>query len=206
VISNLDEPSSTIYVKASNLVGNSSPVISTSVAVYIIHCFKENTKILTDKGYIQIQHLRKGHLVKTANNGYKAIHMIGKKTIYHPASTNRHKYQLYKCSKTEYPELFEPLIITGCHSILVDKFTNETQRQRVIEVNGDTYVTDNKYRLPACVDDRAKVYEHPGTYTVYHFALENRDYYMNYGVYANGLLVETCSKRFFDELSDMTII
>jgi hypothetical protein len=205
-INGLSEPSATVYVKSTNLVGNSSPVISTSVNVFVIHCFKEGSKILTDKGYIQIQHLRKGHLVKTVNNGYKAIHMVGKQTIYHPALNDRCKHQLYICSPAEYPEIFEPLVITGCHSILVDAFQNETQRQRVIDINGDTYVTDNKYRLPACADYRAKVYEPAGMYMVYHFALENKDYYMNYGVYANGLLVETCSKRYFAELSDMEVI
>jgi hypothetical protein len=38
-----------------------------------------------------------------------------------------------------------------------------------------------------------------GDHKIYHFALENEDNYMNYGVYANGLLVETTSKRFMDE-------
>jgi hypothetical protein len=42
--------------------------------------------------------------------------------------------------------------------------------------------------------------------TIYHIALENDDYYMNYGVYANGLLVETCSKRYLKELSRMELI
>ena len=37
-------------------------------------------------------------------------------------------------------------------------------------------------------------------------ALENDNYYMNYGIYANGLLVETCSKRYLKELSNMTLI
>ena len=50
---------------------------------------------------------------------------------------------------------------------------------------------------------RAKVYEVPGEYTIYHVALENEDNYMNYGIYANGLLVETCSKRYLKELSGM---
>jgi len=36
--------------------------------------------------------------------------------------------------------------------------------------------------------------------------LENEDYYMNYGVLANGLLVETTSKRFMKELSGMKLI
>jgi hypothetical protein len=32
------------------------------------------------------------------------------------------------------------------------------------------------------------------------------DYYMNYGIYANGLLVETCSQRYLKKLSGMEII
>jgi len=36
--------------------------------------------------------------------------------------------------------------------------------------------------------------------------LENDNYYTNYGVYANGLLVETSSKRYLKELSEMTLI
>jgi hypothetical protein len=169
-------------------------------------CFKEDSKILTDKGYICIQELRKGDLVKTLKHNYKAIDMIGKREIYHQACKERIKNQLYKCSQSEYKEVFEPLILTGCHSILVDDFISEEQKQKVIEVNGNTYVTDDKWRLPACADPRASVYETPGGYTIYHLALENDDYYMNYGVYANGLLVETCSKRYLKELSNMTLI
>jgi hypothetical protein len=60
--------------------------------------------------------------------------------------------------------------------------------------------------LPACVDNRASVYEKPGSFTIYHLALDNNDYYMNYGIYANGLLVETCSKRYLKEISKMTLI
>jgi hypothetical protein len=169
-------------------------------------CFKEGSKILTDKGYVPVQHLKKGDLVKTLNHDFKPIDMIGKREINHLASEKRIKDQLYLYSKDKVDEVMEPLIITGCHSILIDEFVNEEQRQKTIEVNGDAYVTDRKYRLPACVDERASVYEVPGIYTIYHFALENEDYYMNYGVYANGLLVETCSKRYLKELSGMTIL
>lgn len=169
-------------------------------------CFKEGSKILTDKGYKLIQDLRKGDLVKTAKHGFVPIHLIGKREMYHPGCKERIKEQLYQCSNNNFEEVFEPLIITGCHSILVDDFVNEQQRVLTKEVNGNIYVTDNKYRLPACVDERAYVYPDPGTYTIYHLALENEDYYMNYGIYANGLLVETCSKRYLKELSGMELI
>ncbi len=169
-------------------------------------CFNENTKILTDKGYKSIQYLRKGDLVKTLCHNYIPINMIGKKIIHHPALKERIKDQLYKCTSNEYPEIFEPLIITGCHSILVDDFISNEQKDNVMEIYKDIYVTDDKYRLPVCVDNRATVYEISGNYTIYHLALDNDNYYMNYGIYANGLLVETCSKRYLKELSDMTLI
>jgi hypothetical protein len=174
-----------------------------SFEIIQIPCFKENSKILTSTGYVPIEKLREGDLIRTLNHGYKPIYMISKREINHKATNDRIKEQLYKCSSSEYPEIFEPLVLTGCHSILVDKFKDETQRQKVIDVNGDAYVTDNKYRLPACVDTRSSVYETPGLYTVYHLALENIDYYTNYGIYANGLLVESCSKRYLSELSNM---
>ena len=171
-----------------------------------IICFKEDTKILTNKGYLPIQDLRKGDLVKTLKNDYVPIDMIGKKDIYHPASDERIKDQLYKCSKEQFPEVFEDLVLTGCHCLLVDNFKSEEEKEKTKKINGRIFVTDKKYRLPACVDEKTKVYENKGYHTIYHFALENNDYYMNYGVFANGLLVESTSKRFMKELSGMELI
>jgi hypothetical protein len=182
--------------------GNGSVIITVS---YTYPCFKEGTKLLTDKGYKLIETLKKGDLIKTLLNDYKSIDMIGYREINHQASNDRIKDQLYKCENKDYPEVFEDLVLTGCHCILVDGFTTEKERERTIEVNGNIYVTDKKYRLPACVDERTSVYEKPGKYVIYHVALENEDYYMNYGIYANGLLVETCSKRYLKELSNMIL-
>ena len=173
-------------------------------------CFKHDSNILCFKDdkelYVKVQDIRKGDLVKTLKHGYVPVDMIGKKEMEHPAFKERVKDQLYKCSKDNFEDVFEDLIITGCHSILVDSFTNNEQKEKVIEINGNTYITDNKYRLPVCADLRASIYEISGTYTIYHLALENSDYYMNYGIYANGLLVETCSKRYLKELSNMDLI
>ena len=172
-----------------------------------IICFKENSFILTNKGYKPIQELRKGDLVKTLLHGFKPIDLIGKREIYHPANfKDRIKDQLYICTQSEFPELFEPLVITGCHSLLVDNFINEKQKIKAIEVNGDLFITDNKYRLPALTDPRVNVFPEPGKYNIYHLALENEDPLMNYGIYANGLLVETCSIRNLLELSNMTLL
>jgi len=173
---------------------------------YNYPCFKEDTKILTDKGYIPIQDLRKGDLVKTLKHGYKTIDIIGKSEIYHPASSERIKKQLYQCSADHYPEIFEPLIITGCHSILVDWLTQEQGEKTLKDFGGRVFETDGKPRLCAYLDDRATVYETSGKYTIYHLALENENHKGNYGIYANGLLVESCSKRYLLEYSEMELV
>ena len=195
----------TAATNATTAATNAAAAVAAAIASRY-PCFKEDSKILTDKGYIMIQDLKKGDLVKTLKNGYKPIVLLGKRDIEHKCIEERVKDQLYKCDQSEYPEITEPLILTGCHSILVDKFTSDEQREHTIKINGDTYVTDKKYRLPAAADERAKVYEVPGTYTIYHVALEHENYYANYGIYANGLLVETCSKRYLTELSNMELL
>ena len=73
-------------------------------------------------------------------------------------------------------------------------------------MNGNIYRTENAFRLPACLDNRASVYEIQGKYKVYHLALENDNNYSNYGIYANGLLVETSSKRCLKEKFNMVLI
>jgi protein involved in ribonucleotide reduction len=171
-----------------------------------IICFKKDSRILTSKGYRKIQHLKKGDLVKTLNHGFRPIFRIGKKEIYHHPTTERSKEHLYRCSKKNYPDLFEDLVLTGCHSLLVDDYVDELQYRKTIEVNGATYVTEGKYRLPVCADWRASVYETAGKYLVYHIALENESYYGNYGIFANGLLVESTSKRFLEEDNIMETI
>jgi hypothetical protein len=176
-----------------------------------VPCFGENTKILcfnsekSEEEYIQIKDIRKGTLVKTVMNGYVAVDAIGKSTIHSYANNERIKNRLYKCTKENYPEIVEDLILTGCHSILVDYLTEE-QREKTIEELQQVYITDRKYRLFTFLDPHAEPYQVAGELPIYHFALENENFYMNYGVYANGLLVESCSKRYLKNISGMTLI
>jgi len=198
----------------------------TSVIYYIvpsIPCFKEDTTILTNKGYRVVQDLRKGDLVKTFSHGFVPLDMIGYSTIYNPGDNRRIKHRLYKCSVDKYPELTEDLVITGCHAILIDEDLTPDELAKSKEVLGEIYLTENCYRIPAVADDKADAYLEEGTFKIYHIALENEDYYENYGVYANGtvesvdeeisfgsvgkgLLVESCSKRYLRELSNMTLL
>ena len=56
-------------------------------------------------------------------------------------------------------------------------------------------MTDDKYRLLTMYDTRAKPYTTKGDHKVWHICLDHYDPEMNYGIYANGLLVESCSER-----------
>jgi hypothetical protein len=170
----------------------------------IIPCFKSDTKILTINGYFPIQDLRKGDLVKTINHEFVPINMIGCKTITN-SNDDILPNRLFKCSNENYPEITEDLYITGLHSILVDELTQE-QEANVFELFGKKFVTDNKYRLPVFIDNRAKLHEESGEYTIYHIALDHEHELMNYGIYANGLLAETCSIKYLKELSNMNLI
>jgi hypothetical protein len=154
---------------------------------------------LNTEEYIPIEKLRKGMKVKTALDGYIAIEVIGKSILQNSVKHKKNKDGLYKLSTISYPELFEDLYITGAHSILVDYLTEEN-RKDVIELLGDIFVTGNKYRLPICLDDKSEPYNEENQFIIWHLALENHDYYSNYGIYANGLLVESCSIRFLKEL------
>jgi len=166
-------------------------------------CFKEGTKILTSTGYVPIEKLRQGQLVKTLNNNYLPIVFIGKKNVYHTATSERNPNQLYKYSRAMFPQLTDDLVITGKHSILVNQLS-QSQKQKTMEIVGDNLLVDNKYKLPSCLDERASVYERQGNYNIYHLALQNENPHGSYGIYANGLLVESCSK-FIMQYTDMEL-
>jgi hypothetical protein len=162
-------------------------------------CFKENTMILTDNGYRMIQNLQVGSMIKTLKHNYMPISIISKRNIYHSSNN----IMLYKCTTTNYPELFEDMIITKGHSILVEKYDDINMVERVLKINGGIFITDNMLRLPVGADNKAIPYEENGYHTIYHIALENEDDNTNYGIYANGLLVESCSLKELRDNSNM---
>jgi hypothetical protein len=181
----------------------------TGIVNPITPCFKEGTKILCliddIEVYVPIQNIRKGFLIKTFTSGYKPVYMIGHRKIYNPDDDLRSKNRLYKCTNKAYPTIFEDLVLTGCHSILVDGLTPEQEEQTRQDV-GKLYITEAKYRLFTYLDEKAETYDSEGLYEIWHLALENDDYYMNYGIWANGLLVETTSKSFMEKYSGMKLV
>ena len=172
-------------------------------------CFLEGTKILcfenNEEVYRPVESLRKGDLVKTIYNGYVPVCMMGTTSLYNPGNDYRVANRLYKCPREKYPTLFEDLYITGCHSILVPSMTDD-QWENTKAVNGNIYVTDNHFRLIACADEKAEPFNKEGFMNIYHIALEHHEICMNYGIYANGLLVESCSIDYLIKYSNLKIM
>jgi hypothetical protein len=193
----LDYVTYTFTVVATNEFGDSSPSSSVNVL-----CFLQGSKILclidNKEEYIPIEDIRKDTLVKTSLDGYKKVVHIGSSTIINTSDDNRTKDRLYLLSKNKYPELNEDLIITGSHSILVDSLS-DYQVNTTKEMLGRLFITSEKYRLMAFLDDKAEIYKPSGKHTIWHLALENEEYTFNYGIYANGLLVESLSIRMFEQ-------
>jgi len=168
-----------------------------------IFCFKDDTKILTNNGYVIIRDLKEGDLVETFSHGLKPITVIGRTEIIHEATEERIYDQLYKYCKTEDNELTEDLVLTGRHAVLVDEFPTTEEKDNTYKMYGIIKKTDGKYHLPAAVNDKFVVHDIPGQYTVYHLALQNDNENMNYGIYANGLLVESCSEKYLKSQTSM---
>ena len=165
-----------------------------------ILCFNEGTQITcmdeTTKEDIQIpiQEIQPGQYVKTYKHGYIQAKHISYRMFENPDDDGVVLDRLYICEQHEYPELTEPLILTGCHSLLVDDIT-DVQRGMMTEQLGQIYVTDDKYRLLSMYDTKSRPYTTKGEFKLWHICLDHYDPEMNYGIYANGLLVESCSER-----------
>jgi surface protein len=162
-----------------------------------VPCFRHGSKILAfhngKEQYIPVEQLKKGMLIKTYKSGYIPIYKVGSRVFENPIHDQRIKDRLYCLSPSMYPSLDENLYLTGCHSVLLDKLTDH-QLKLTVETMGEKYITEGKPRLWTMNDERAIPYQLFEDTNVWHFALEHDDNTMNYGVYANGLLVESTSK------------
>lgn len=169
--------------------------------------FIDGTKILCmvngNEVYIPIQELKHGNLIKTLKSGVKRIEMIGWTTLRKGEEGTKDKFYIY--TKDSLPELTDDLVITGGDYTLVDSLTPE-QNERTIRLSGLQSLTEGKQRLMTCLDSRAQELPEEGNYTIWYIVLENVYRLKNYGIYANGLLVESTSKDSFSKDATMNVV
>jgi hypothetical protein len=201
-------------VSINSTTGSISTTLSTPIGVYTLYvrntgsynytvftlsvvapiCFLKGTKILcANDEYKNIELLETGDMVKTYLHGDVAIDTICHMNIHH-SRENEKRDQLFVYKKDNHPILTEDLIVTGGHSILVDCLKGSQAKELMKEL-GRIFVTDDKFRLLSCLDERADPYEKAeADEVVYHICLEHSNPNMNYGIWANGMLMETCQK------------
>lgn len=160
-------------------------------------CFKEDTQILCSvdnkEVYVPINKLKKGDLVKTYKGSYLPVSMLGTSKVYNPQNSRKSANRLYTYSKKTHPELIDDLVITGGHSVCVDSLS-DSQSQLLLRIFKGLGKIDDKFLVLACLDESAQPYSVEGLYTVWHVALDAENDDTIYGIYANGKLVESCSK------------
>ena len=146
-------------------------------------CYHESTQILCHTGYVPINKLTIGTLVKTSTGEYKRVKVIGSTPIVNTT--------LYRLPKEKNKDLIDDLIITGNHCILVDRLT-ETQMERSKKYWKTFHTIDEKQLLLACIGEDFIQYKENKT-IVYQIVLEDSNPKRRHGIWANGILSETMS-------------
>lgn len=174
------------------VVNNTAPM---SWIPYTVSCFGEYTQISTDTGYKRIQDLVPGMLIETLLDGYKSLKCLGKRELLFLPNETAIDRQMFLCPDTG-------LQITGKHCLLVDELT-EKQKRGVIEMYGKIQKLDGMFLLPIGLHRKAIPMDIYGKHNIYHIVLEDEMPDKQYGIFANGTLVESCSYNDFVTYSSM---
>ena len=169
-------------------------------------CFKKGTQILCENDiYIPIEELKIGTLVKTYKHGYKKVTTILYDKVFDKCSRDKTCKdffqnicnQMYTYPRELNPDLIADLHLTGGHSLLLDTLTDE-ESNNMSQINWakEDLMIEDKYKLLACYNRKFNISTEQDNVDVYHFTLESpenaKPTYV-YGVYANGILAESCS-------------
>lgn len=169
-------------------------------------CFKKGTQILCENDiYIPIEELKIGTLVKTYKHGYKKVTTILYDKVFNMCSHDKTCKdslqnicnQMYTYPRESNPYLIADLHITGGHSLLLDTLTDE-ESNNMSQINWakEDFMIEDKYKLLACYNPKFNISTEQDGVDVYHFTLETPENAKSthvYGVYANGILAESCS-------------
>lgn len=154
--------------------------------------FLEGTKItcqtpIGTEVEANVETLRRGDLVKTLNNGFLPVNCSSFITLNTPYSSD------YGCLY----QMSDPsLCLASRQCTLVDQISDE-MRLRIISNLGHYDLADGMNKIPAFLDPRFVVLEQSQDLNVWFFSLEAGENDQTYGIYANGILVESVSLSSF---------
>ena len=182
---------SEIQTQLKNSFGNN--ILINILDTEIVPCFHGSAEILclTDdlkEEYIPIKNLSTEHKVKTYKEGYKKVKYIHSGIVIN--NPNIYSSCMYKMKKTK--NMTDDLIVTGGHSILVDKISEEEKIKQKKYWGNKEYLINDKYLLLSAASNKFKKIEDNKLYMYYHLTLENdSEEKRRFGIWANGILTET---------------
>ena len=176
-------------------------------------CILGGMKILTvfklinntdyNEKYVLIENLQIGDLIKTHNGKIIPVKYIGFLNIINSYNTNFNK-QLYRYSKQQFDFLTDDLIVTGGHSRLVESLTDEEIKLSK-NYRNELCKIDNYYLLLSCIDSGAEVYNDLENFTVYNISLESDNLDENFGIFSNGMLIESCGINYLKKYMQLKV-
>jgi len=202
VLANVSITATTGAISCSLLTLNGAVTLDTNTigacpSSNTIICFNSDVSILSlvnnQEIYVPISNLQIGDLIKTYQHGYQKISFLGSNTFIN--DPNNWQNCMYTLPKKTIPGQIQDLTVTGGHSTLIDTLTVEEMTLQANWWVGGIAQIDDKYRLLAHVDTRFQKINHQKLFTYYHFSLSGENEV--YGIWANGVLTETCKKEFF---------
>jgi hypothetical protein len=166
-------------------------------------CFNKGTKILCYKNskeqYIPVEQLKPGDLVKTYLHGYKPIYMI-KKGVF--TLGTKGTMGMYKMKKSG--SMIDDLEMTGLHAQLIDKNDKNYKKDQEKQESEMGYYNEQSEKYDSkkvYIDDKYRLLANHSSdfekmcsdkYEIYTFSLDKK---LQYGIWANGVLVETTSQK-----------
>jgi hypothetical protein len=170
---------------------SNAELVAAGIPVVDPSCFNTGTTIscVLDNGEdinIKVEDLKVGMNVKSYLHGIRKIKILCMGSFKNDPLEIRSC--MYKMKETG-------LMITGGHAILVDKLTPSEEKETIEK--WDLKYIDDKVLLMCAYSDKFNQQLDDQEYTYYHFCLENDgDELVRYGVYADGVLVETPSEKY----------
>lgn len=154
--------------------------------------FLEGTKItcrtpIGEEVQANVESLRPGDMVKTLNNGFMPVRVTSFITLSTPYAED------YGCLY----QMSNPYIcLASRQCTLVDEISDEI-RLAIIQKVGYYNLADGMNKIPAFLDPRFSAIVQTQDLNVWYFSLEAEDGAQTYGIYANGILVESVSLSAF---------
>jgi hypothetical protein len=170
-------------------------------------CLLENTEIETISGYVKIQDIKKGDLIKTQSGKYKPILHLGSGSIDLNYKNNEFETRVVLKDTFGKNQPIQDLYMTRMHALLfsgeIENLTNERYEkekkyyENILKIEGYNKLLALHCNKCEYTNFKEMQVKFNGKSNYYNIVLVSNDDNEEFGIFAEGILVETCSKNWF---------